>query len=78
MKDIDEIINEKNIIYKFEKIMQITNNIDSNEVIIIYKILNDINNQMSDYPNSFLNFPADHQFLQRRRGRWGSLRTHST
>ena len=54
MKDIDEIINEKNIIYKFEKIMQITNNIDSNEVIIRYKILNDINNQMSDYPNSFI------------------------
>ena len=54
MKDIEEIINEKNIIYKFEKIMQITNNIDSNEVIIRYKILNDINNQMSDYPNSFI------------------------
>ena len=54
MKDIDEIINEKNIIYKFEKIMQITNNIDSNEVIIRYKILNDINNQMSYYPNSFI------------------------
>ena len=34
--------------------MQITNNIDSNEVIIRYKILNDINNQMSDYTNSFI------------------------
>lgn len=38
MKDIGQIIKEKSIIYKFEKIMKINNNANSNEVIIKYKV----------------------------------------
>ena len=48
MKDIDEIVKEKNIIYKFEKIMQFTNNADTDEVIIKYKILNNNMNPKVD------------------------------